>query len=584
MGDTTAGGGSKMAAAKVALRTLVRQAPDDARIGLAVYGTGTGNSASDKAAGCRDVTVVRKPGPLDRAALTTTVDGVQPRGYTPIGQSLRVAAAELPERGRRSIVLVSDGEDTCAPPDPCEVARELAAAGVDLRIHAIGFDVDGTARQQLSCLARVTGGTYLDAPDAATLATTLNRITQQALRFYQPVGTPVQGTGTPDGAPKLGTGNYLDSIRSGETRFYAVDVPPGYTLHASATVVVPGGNDFFVDVHRYDTRECLSGTASTATQTKLPVISTGMRWQAPPAADPASPGPSPCYRAGPQFVRVLLDPVFDGRPDTGYGALEILIGLEPPLTGDPGPGGTTDHVRFDAPTGAPRSVVGGGSFTTAATLDGTGSYTDTVLEGEMVFYRIRLDWGQGLAYRMRLGRHTYTGSGGGFVVSGYVFDAVRSEVDGGFAVTSGEEVTVPGNASPTDAIAGPPVRYRNRELGGSGSGVCIAGWYYVAVFAQSDISEDRSAVPVTLDVSVTGDARPVPGYAGGAGGDPFGDQARGSGRDPAGADHVATAGTLLWAGLVLILVVAGGALTGILLIRRRRTRSAPRRGARRPLT
>jgi Ca-activated chloride channel family protein len=582
----TAGGGSKMAAAKVAVRTLVQQAPEGARIGLAVYGTGTGNSAAEKAAGCKDVTVVQKVGPLDRPALTARVDGVQPRGYTPIGQSLRVAAAELPDSGPRSIVLVSDGVDTCAPPDPCEVARELAASGVELRVHAIGFDVDGTARQQLTCLAQATGGTYLDAPDAATLASALNRVTQQALRFYQPVGTPVRGTTTPEGAPRLATGNYLDRIGSGQKRYYAVDVPPGYTLHASATVVVPSGNDFFVTVYRYDTRQCLGGAGSTATQTKLPVISTGLRWPAPPATGAASPSPTPCYRPGPQYVEVFLDPVFDGRPDPGDGALEVLIGLEPPLTGAPGPEGTTDHVRYQAPAGPSKPVVGGGSFTAAATLDGPGSYTDTVFEGEMVFYRIRLDWGQGLAYRLRLGQYRYTGSGGGFIVSGYFFDPVRSEVDLNFDISRGEEVTVPGEGSPTDAIGGPPVRYRNRELGGFGSGVCIAGWYYLAVVAQNDVSEELTPVPVTLDVSVNGNAQPAPGYVGGDK-DPFGDQKPGARRDPAGHQRglwstVANISPLLWGGLALLLLLA--AVTGILLIRRRRTTPAPSRssGLRRP--
>jgi Ca-activated chloride channel family protein len=581
MKENMPGGGTKMAAAKAAVHTLVQQAPDDARIGLSVYGTGTGNSAVDKAAGCKDVTVVRKVDQLDRPALTATVGGVQPRGFTPIGQSLRVAAAELPSSGPRSVVLVSDGVDTCAPPDPCEVARELAKAGVGLRVHAIGFAVDGAARQQLSCLAQATGGTYVDAADGATLASALNRVTQQALRSYQAVGTPVQGTRSPDGAPKLGTGNYLDRIGSGEKRYYAVDVPPGHTLFASATVVVPDGNEFFVQVYRYDTQECVGGGTSTATQAKLPVISTGMRWQAPSPGTSASPSPRACYRPGPQLVQVTLDPVFNGRP-YGEGALEVLIGLEPPLTGAAGPEGTKDHVRFEAPTGPTAAVVGGGSFTTAATLDGPGKYTDTVFEGEMVFYRIRLDWGQGLAFRMRLGEFEYTGSGGGFIVSGYFFDPVRSEVDLKFGSSNGAAVTIPKEGSKPDAVGGPPVRYRNREIGGFESGVSIAGWYYIAVMAQNDLSKEKTPVPVTIEVSVNGNAQPAPGYVGGAGKDSFGEQAQGT-RSSAGStgqekgfwSTVATAGLLLWGGLVLLMLVAGAALAGLLLIRRRRRPAGP---------
>jgi Ca-activated chloride channel homolog len=162
----------KMDAAKSAVHSLVDQLPDGARLGLAVYGNGE--------SGCESATVVQQVGPLDRSAVNAAVDKVRPSGSTPIGHSLRVAAEALPTAGPRSIVLVSDGEDTCAPPDPCDVAKELAGQGIDLRIHAIGFDVDDKAKQQLTCLSRATGGTYVEAKDSRTLIVVLNQITQQA--------------------------------------------------------------------------------------------------------------------------------------------------------------------------------------------------------------------------------------------------------------------------------------------------------------------------------------------------------------------------------------------------------------------
>src|SRR5689334_2372500 len=55
MKESAGPAGDKMTVAKQAVRTLVQRAPDGARLGLAVYGTGTGNAASDKAAGCKDV-------------------------------------------------------------------------------------------------------------------------------------------------------------------------------------------------------------------------------------------------------------------------------------------------------------------------------------------------------------------------------------------------------------------------------------------------------------------------------------------------------------------------------------------------
>lgn len=42
------------------------------------------------------------------------------------------AAADLGDAGARHIILVSDGEETCAPPGPSEVARKLKSAGIEL--------------------------------------------------------------------------------------------------------------------------------------------------------------------------------------------------------------------------------------------------------------------------------------------------------------------------------------------------------------------------------------------------------------------------------------------------------------------
>ena len=117
--------GVRMDAAKAAVTSLVGTLPTGSEVGLMVYGTGTGSADAEKAAGCRDITTLTPVGPLDAATMTAQVATVQASGYTPIGESLRAAAAALPAEGPRSIVLVSDGEDTCAPPTPCDVAAEL---------------------------------------------------------------------------------------------------------------------------------------------------------------------------------------------------------------------------------------------------------------------------------------------------------------------------------------------------------------------------------------------------------------------------------------------------------------------------
>src|SRR5688572_27469424 len=67
-------GGTKMDAAKQAVHTFLDTAPDAAPVGLAAYGTSTGNSDAERERGCQDVNVVSPVGPLDRAGLGAAVD------------------------------------------------------------------------------------------------------------------------------------------------------------------------------------------------------------------------------------------------------------------------------------------------------------------------------------------------------------------------------------------------------------------------------------------------------------------------------------------------------------------------------
>jgi Ca-activated chloride channel family protein len=117
MNELDADGQPLIDGAKQALRGVVEALPDDTNVGLRIYGHRFPNT--DRANGCQDTELIHPVQPLDRAAMLTAIDGYQALGFTPIGLSLEEALTDLPLEGPRSIVLVSDGEDTCAPPDPC---------------------------------------------------------------------------------------------------------------------------------------------------------------------------------------------------------------------------------------------------------------------------------------------------------------------------------------------------------------------------------------------------------------------------------------------------------------------------------
>ncbi len=120
MAAPSSGGETKIDAAKNALTQVVGSLPDGQAVGLRVYGA-TVPSQKEPGA-CTDSQLVVPVSTGNRDKLRTAVAGYKPFGETPIGYALQKAGEDLGNQGKRTIVLVSGGEPTCAP-DPCEVAR-----------------------------------------------------------------------------------------------------------------------------------------------------------------------------------------------------------------------------------------------------------------------------------------------------------------------------------------------------------------------------------------------------------------------------------------------------------------------------
>ncbi|MFI6871117.1 VWA domain-containing protein [Nocardia sp. NPDC050406] len=574
--------GTMMDAAKNAVRAFVGSAPQEAKVGLTTYGTGTGNTEAEKAVGCQDVRILREAEGLDRGALTSAVDGIQARGWTPMGTALRQAAESLPDSGARSIVLVSDGDDTCSPPEPCDVARELKQQGLDLVVHTIGFAVDEKARAQLDCMAKATGGTYSDAADGPALERILPKVSTAALRNYQAEGTPISGAASYDKAPVATAGHYLDTIGQRETRYYAVDVPAGATAYFSGIVSFPrvSGVSITNDINVLETKvygrdgaDCHSREREQETRSSDGVALTiteswdGATKQSSGAAD------EKCVGGGRYYFSVNWDTVSDGAPERL--PLEVLVGIEPATT-DSGPAPVLTETAFVDPAGVDTPVTGGGSFNAATTLDSSGRYTDTLRPGEYVFYRVRLEWGQGLAYRVHYAANGVRGTDGVSNVSTSLYSPLAEEITQDNHVYLGEDGVLPTH---DPAIATVPIRYNNREANDSEvRKQSVAGWYYIAVKLGSTAAEGANApVPMRLDLTVTGTPEDGPTYAGGTGGGVLGedkspsDKQAGESDTAAGeSDNGSARGWIVVAAGagIGIAVVCGVAL--LLLLRRRR--------------
>ncbi|WP_348534645.1 VWA domain-containing protein [Kitasatospora sp. MAP12-44] len=278
-------GRSRLSVAQQSLDEVVDALPDQTEFGIRVLGaTYPGN---DKSKGCLDTQSLYPVGKTDKVEAKTAVATLRPTGWTPIGLALRGAAQDLgPGQTTRRIVLITDGEDDCAPPDPCDVARELAAQGIHLVIDTLGLAHDDNVKNQLLCIANATGGTYTDVRTQAQLSKKLQQIVGQADNTYRQTPAAATGTDTCGGAPLLAPGVYSDREKFSEHRYYRVPVQPGQELRASVSVSLDRAvaRDYGVLLQATDAsgQELVRG--SDAGSGRTDVISTGLRWAATTAA------------------------------------------------------------------------------------------------------------------------------------------------------------------------------------------------------------------------------------------------------------------------------------------------------------
>lgn len=230
--------------AKQALHDVVAARPDGQHVGLRVYGHRVPNS--DRENGCRDTELIHPVAPLDREALDAAIDSFVATGFTPIGLALQEAAADLPADGPRTIVLVSDGEDTCAPPDACDVAAELSDGGIEVLINTVGFSLGDNeqARAELQCIADAGGGEFVDVDGAADLADAIDEASTRDRRDADLAGAVLEGAPLPrDAATGQVDTPYSDTVLGTEINYYRFEVPAGSEVQGELVMAVASAED-----------------------------------------------------------------------------------------------------------------------------------------------------------------------------------------------------------------------------------------------------------------------------------------------------------------------------------------------------
>ena len=79
--NTALGKSTRIATARQVLKDLLAHVSDETNVGLRVYGDRYGSKEKQT---CTDSHLAAPVQKLDRAALTTLIDGAQPRGETPL--------------------------------------------------------------------------------------------------------------------------------------------------------------------------------------------------------------------------------------------------------------------------------------------------------------------------------------------------------------------------------------------------------------------------------------------------------------------------------------------------------------------
>ncbi|AGS72651.1 VWA domain-containing protein [Streptomyces collinus] len=294
-------GGTRMAAAKQAFNEVLDATPEEVQLGIRTLGANY--HGNDRKTGCKDTAQLYPVSTLDRTEAKTAVATLSPTGWTPIGPALLKAADDLNGGdGARRIVLISDGEDTCQPLDPCEVAREIAAKGIGLTIDTLGLVPDAKTRDQLSCIADATGGTYTSVQHKEQLT---DRVGQLVDRAADPVVTPVatEGAGACSSAPSLKSGLYTDREEFGQQRWYKVAVEPGQEVRASVSVAddraVNPDYGVLLRAVTLHGREIVRGEAAGDGRTD--VISTGLRYPRPESDDENASAETVCLQVTNSF-------------------------------------------------------------------------------------------------------------------------------------------------------------------------------------------------------------------------------------------------------------------------------------------
>ena len=240
---TPLGKKTRWTTARDVLSQVLATLPSDFNVGLRIYGHRE-SSRSPKT--CTDSELVVPIQKLDQKAILNAAEAVKPRGETPLVYSVLQSPADLKELGGGTVIVITDGEESCHG-DPVKAAAELKASGLDIVLNIVGFTLTGQAVQkQLGSFAQATGGHFYAADSGPALARALQiaAVDRFPYTVTDAAGKEVAAGEAGSGADELPPGEYTVVVNAGGTSLKAEHVR--VVLAQQTTLHIAVKNDQFV--------------------------------------------------------------------------------------------------------------------------------------------------------------------------------------------------------------------------------------------------------------------------------------------------------------------------------------------------
>jgi hypothetical protein len=235
--------GSKQTRWDVALETLgqvLNSLPDDFNVGLRIYGH---RELSTSPKTCTDTELIIPVKKLDRKAILARASLFKPKGETPLVYSALQAPGDLKALGGGTVILITDGEESCKG-DPVKAAAELKASGLDIRLNIVGFAIKNPQTQKdLAGFSQSTGGLFYAADSGAGLADAvmLAAIERFPYTVYDAAGKAVLSSEAGSGSDELQPGDYRVVVKAGARELVAPRVRIAAGTTATLKIAIKNG-------------------------------------------------------------------------------------------------------------------------------------------------------------------------------------------------------------------------------------------------------------------------------------------------------------------------------------------------------